>query len=64
MVDTHEEKKASLLKYLDNIEKSIVTKEGKESFDHIVSDINVYLEIDQKVIDLGATVDVELCKQA
>ena len=30
MVDTHEEKKASLLKYLDNIEKSIVTKEGKE----------------------------------
>lgn len=64
MVDTHQEKKASLLKYLDNIEKSIVTKEGKEDFNQILSAIDAYLEIDQKTIDLGATVDVELCKQA
>lgn len=64
MVTTHDEKKEELYKYLDVIETSIVTKAGQENYDDIVKDIEEYMTIDQKCIELGATEDVTLCKQA
>ncbi|MDY3853686.1 MAG: methyl-accepting chemotaxis protein [Butyribacter sp.] len=64
MVTTHDEKKEELYKYLDVIETSIVTKAGQENYDDIVKDIEEYMTIDQKCIELGATEDVALCKQA
>ncbi len=64
MVEQHTEKKAEVYAYLEEIEKTIVTKEGEEDFAAIEEAIEAYFVIDKKVIELGATVDVELCKQA
>lgn len=64
MLDTHEEKKEELYYYLDLIEKSIVTDIGQVSYDNIVTALTEYEAIEQEVLSLGASEDVELGKQA
>ncbi len=64
MVTAHDEKKAEVYHYLEIIEGTIVTDIGRESYNNIVASIDAYFAIDEKVIALGATEDVELCKQA
>ena len=64
MVVTHDEKKEEVYHYLELIEESIVTDVGRDSYNDIVAAIDAYFEIDKKVIELGATEDVERCKQA
>ena len=64
MVESHAKYKDEVYKYLEEIEKSIVTEEGEKDFAEIEEAIEAYFVIDKKVLDLGATVDVELCNQA
>lgn len=64
MVETHDQKVAELKELLEPIEKSVVTKEGEEAYAELIKALDAYLEIDEKTIKLGATEDVELCKQA
>ena len=64
MVESHAKYKDEVYKYLEEIEKTIVTEEGEKDFAEIEEAIEAYFVIDKKVLDLGATVDVELCKQA
>lgn len=64
MVATHDAKKEEVFEYIEIIEDTIVTDIGRESYDNIVSTVNAYFEIDEKVITLGATQDVESSKQA
>ena len=64
MVAQHDESVALLKEYMVPIEASIVTDIGQQSYDAIYAALNTYLEVDAKVLNLGATEDVELCKQA
>lgn len=64
MVAAHDAKKAELYEYLEVIDDTIVTDIGLESYNNIVASVEAYVAIDQKVLEIGATEDVELCKQA
>lgn len=64
MVEEHTKRKAQVYEYLEEIEKSIDTEEGEEDFANIEAALEEYFAIDKEVLELGATVDVELCKQA
>ena len=64
MLEQHDEAVEKLKELLVPIEESIVTDIGQESYDHIVECLDDYLEIDEKVITLGATTDPEKSNQA
>lgn len=64
LVVTHDAKKQEVYDNLELIRETIVTDIGQETYDDIVSSVDAYFEIDEKVITLGATKDEELSKQA
>lgn len=64
MISLNEENREKLDTYLALIEESIVTEVGKEEFAEIQAAIDAYLEIDAKVLALGATTDETLSRQA
>ncbi len=64
LIEAHAESKEELLAYVDAIGETIVTDVGRESYNHIVDSVNAFLEIDQKVIEMGATSDMEVYRKA
>lgn len=60
----HDEHKAAFEKNFAEIENTIVSDIGRETYDEIKSALGSYWEIDAEVMELGATTDRELCKQA
>ena len=64
MVEVHDQKKVEVYRYLSDISKTIVTEVGEESYKRITTAVGNYMAIDQEVINLGSTEDVEKCKQA
>lgn len=64
MVEQHDEAAAELEQEMAVIEGTIVTDAGQQSYDSIVAAMDAYLEIDAKVLGLGATEDEELSRQA
>ena len=64
MVELHDTKKVEVYKYLSDISKTIITEEGQGFYDQATSAIGTYMAIDQEVINLGATENVEKCKEA
>jgi len=62
--EAHAESKEELLAYVDTIGETIVTDIGRESYNHIVEGVNAFLEIDQKVLEMGATSDMEAYRKA
>lgn len=64
MVQLHDEAVASLQNAMPNIKDSIVTKVGEKDYEAIEEALANYLEVDQKIIDLGATTDETASKQA
>lgn len=57
MLEAHDEKVADLNGYLSDIESTIVTDAGRQSYEHIISTINQYMEIDTKIISYGTSSD-------
>lgn len=64
MVAQHDESVELLKTYMIPIKASIVTDIGQQSYDAIDAALTAYLEVDAKVLSMGATEDVELCKKA
>lgn len=64
VVKQHEESKAAFEENFAKIEDTIVSADGRKTYDAIKEELNTYWEIDQKIMDLGATTDRVLCKQA
>ena len=64
MVVAFEEKKAEVYTYVEIIEGTIVTDIGRESYNSIVTSVNTFMEVAQKVIDTGATPDATRSAQA
>lgn len=60
----HDEAVAELEKYMAQIEPTMVTKEGRETFAAIEKGIAAYYVVEQQVLDVGATPDPELSAQA
>ena len=64
MIDQHDQAVKKLEELLVPIEASVVTDVGRESFDQIRTTLDKYLEVDAKVLKLGATMDAEKSTQA
>ncbi|NBH82836.1 methyl-accepting chemotaxis protein [bacterium C-53] len=64
VVQQHAESKAAFLESMKEVEKTIVSEDGRATYDAIMSELDDYWKLDTQIIDLGATTDRELCKQA
>lgn len=59
MIELHDEAVANLQAKLPDIEATIVTEVGREDFENIKTALDNYLEVDQKILDLGANASEE-----
>lgn len=64
VVKQHEEMKESFEKSLAEVETTIVSKDGRQTYDEIIAALDEYWVLDTQIMELGATTDRELCKQA
>lgn len=64
MVSKHDERVEKSYERLEAIEKTMVTKEGKEAYAKIKDALEAYFAKEKEVIALGATTDQELCRKA
>lgn len=64
VVKQHDETKALFEKSFAEIENTIVSSEGRTTYDAIQAELDAYWELDARIMDLGATTDRELCVQA
>lgn len=64
VVKQHEDAVAAFHENFDLIEKTIVSKSGRETYDAIKAELENYWTLDTQIMELGATTDRELCRQA
>lgn len=64
VVKQHEEYKAQFTEYFADVEKTIVSEDGRRTYDAIASELDAYWALDAEIIALGATTDRALCVQA
>lgn len=64
VVAQHTETKALFEQSFAQVEETIVSSDGRITYDEIVAELEAYWELDQRIMDLGATTDRELCVQA
>lgn len=64
VVDQHEEMKTTFKNDFEAIEKTIVSEDGRETFDAIQAELDSYWQLDEEIMTLGATTDREKCRQA
>ncbi len=64
VVKQHEEIKTSFEESFKEIENTIVSEDGRKTYDAIKEELEEYWVLDTKIMELGATTDRELCKQA
>lgn len=64
VVKQHDEKKESFDNAFAEIENTIVSSDGRTTYDAIKSELEDYWKLDAKIMELGATTDRALCVQA
>lgn len=64
MEKQHKENKEMFEKAFAQIENTIVSEDGRATYEKIKKELTSYWTLDSKVMDLGATVDQDLCRQA
>ncbi len=64
VVKQHDDKMVVFAEYFRQIEKTIVSDDGRKTYDEIKSELDSYWALDQRIMELGATTDRELCAQA
>ena len=60
----HTEMMAAFEQSFQQIEKTIVSEDGRKTYDAIEAELDDYWKLDSEILALGATTDRELCKQA
>lgn len=60
----HDDKKVVFEECFAEVEKTIVSKDGRKTYDEIKAELDAYWELDAQIMALGATTDRELCRQA
>ncbi len=64
VVSQHETIKEDFEKSLAQVEHTIVSKDGRATYDAILADLDEYWKLDTQIMELGATTDRVLCRQA
>lgn len=64
VVQQHEEMKTAFEDSLVEVEKTIVSKGGRQTYDEILAELDEYWKLDAEIMELGATTDRERCRQA
>lgn len=64
VVKQHEEGKIRFDSYFAQVEKTIVSEDGRKTYDEIKAELDAYWKLDAEIMDLGATTDRALCVQA
>ncbi len=64
VVKQHEQLKTEFEDSLSQVEHTIVSKSGRATYDTILAELEEYWKLDTEIMELGATTDRELCKQA
>lgn len=64
VVKQHEESIVAFKEHFAQIEKTIVSKDGRTTYDSIEEELENYWTLDTQIMELGATTNRELCKQA
>lgn len=64
VVKMHDDKKIVFERDFAQVEKSIVSDDGRRTYDAITSELTAYWELDARIMQLGASTDRELCRQA
>ena len=64
VVQQHEELKVDFEESFKKIEETIVSEDGRKTYNQIKSELDNYWKLDTQIMELGATTDRELCKQA
>lgn len=62
--DQHEESINKFKEYFADIENTIVSADGRTSYDAIAGELDAYWQLDSEIMELGATTDRALCVQA
>jgi len=64
VVKQHSEGKVLFEQYFAEVENTIVSADGRATYDQIAAELEEYWKLDTQVMELGASTDRELCKQA
>ena len=64
VVAQHNENKARFLEYFAAVEKTIVSEDGRKTYDEIEAELETYWKLDTEIVNLGATTDPERSRQA
>ncbi len=64
VVKQHEEGKVRFDSYFAQVEKTIVSEDGRKTYDEIKAELDAYWELDAEIMALGTTTDRALCVQA
>lgn len=64
VVQQHKEGKERFEIYFADIEKTIVSKDGRATYNNIKAELEKYWILDTEIMELGATTDRKLCVQA
>ena len=64
MKEQHEKDKAQFEQFFAEVEKTIVSEDGRKTYDEITAALPEYWSLDSQIVELGGTTDRELCKQA
>lgn len=62
--EQHENAKNEFEIHFAEVEKTIVSKSGRETYDEIVNKLPEYWELDTRIMEIGATTDREKCREA
>ncbi len=64
VVRQHDENKIMFQEYFAAIENTIVSEDGRKTYDEIKGELDEYWRLDAQIMELGATTDREKCRQA
>ncbi len=64
VVQQHNESKEKFNQYFADVENTIVSSDGRKTYDEIKAELENYWKLDTQIMELGASTDREVCKQA
>lgn len=64
VVKQHDERKEVFEENIKEVENTVVSKSGRETYDAIISELEDYWALDDQIMALGATTDQDACRQA
>lgn len=64
VVKQHNDNRVMFEEYFAAIENTIVSEDGRKTYDEIKGELDEYWRLDTQIMELGATTDREKCRQA